>query len=220
MTGGEIGGVEMTKAATSVLRYSRFFNLQEIESVLDYGAGTLRNALYLADQGLTVYAADLPEQVKALRSHPEVHRLAGLLKAGDLKQSRLGVDLVISTYVFNIIVRRSQRQRYLENVVANLRPGGYLLMELCCRRDGAEYDPSLEHYLHCDLNAKNYTHHDLDRILTPFGFARVSHYYSSHAVAAIYQLRDSDAVSVPVYHDTTVARGEETGTAGQLQEGL
>ena len=202
----------MTKAATSVLRYSRFFTLQDIETVLDYGAGTLRNALYFADQGLTVYAADLPEQVKALRSHPEVHRLAGLLKAGDLGQSRLGVDLVISTYVFNIIVRRSDRERYLQNVVANLRPGGYLLMELCCRHEGAEYDPSLEHYLHCDINARNYTHHDLDRLLVPLGFERVSHYYSSHAVAAIYQLRRGDAATLHAAGEATVAGAEETGS--------
>lgn len=203
----------MTKAATSVLRYSRFFSLQDIDTVLDYGTGTLRNALYLVDQGFTVYAADVPQQVKALQSHPELHRLARLMKVGDLKQSRLGVDLVISTYVYNIIIRRSQRERYLANVVANLRPGGYLLMELSCRRDGAEIDdPSLEHYLHCDINSMNYTHHDLDRILAPIGFERVSHYYSSHAVAAIYQLRTGDADSFSLADESMAAATEETSS--------
>jgi tellurite methyltransferase len=173
----------MTIPASSVVRYSRFFSSNQINTVLDYGTGTLRNALYLVQQGFTVYAADLPEQVKALRSHPAVNQLAGLLKVGELKQSRLGVDLIVSTYVFNIIVRKSQRQRYLDNVVANLRAGGYLLIEVSCRRD-----LTLEHYFHCDDGLKTYTHHELDRLLAPYGFERICHYYSSHAVAILYQL--------------------------------
>jgi SAM-dependent methyltransferase len=186
----------MTKAASSVERYSRFFRLRHAETVLDYGAGTLRNALYLAEKGFSVYAADLTEQVKALRSHPGVHRLAALLEARELKQSRLGVDLVLSNYVFNIIIRKSQRQRYLENVVANLRPGGYLLMEVCCRRKGTELGSACDHYFHCDNCAKNYTHEELDSILAPYRFERICHYYSDHALAAVYRLRYEPAEPV------------------------
>lgn len=71
----------VTKAA-SVAIYCRFFRLSHAQTVLDYGAGTLGNALYLLDQGFTVYAADLSEQVKVLRSHPALRRLAGLLEVG------------------------------------------------------------------------------------------------------------------------------------------
>ena len=179
----------MTKPALSVVRYARFFMMSRVETVLDYGTGTLRNALYLADRGFTVYAADLPEQVKALRGNQGVARLAGLFKAGELKQSRLGVDLVLSTYVFNIIVRKSQRRNYLGNVVANLRPGGYFLIEVCCRRRERQMDdPILEHYCHCDENSKTYSHHELDRILAPYGLERICHYYTSHALATLYRL--------------------------------
>lgn len=191
-------GGDMTTPATSVIRYCRFFRSHQVATVLDYGTGTLRNALYLAEQGFTVYAADLPAQVKALRGNPALARLAGLIKAGDLKQSRLGVDLVLSTYVFNIIVRKSQRQRYLGNVVANLRPGGYFLMEVCCRRDEAPGDLPLEHYLQVGEASKTYTHYQLDRLLAPYGLERICHYYSSHALAALYRL---------------------TGGAGELQSG-
>lgn len=169
----------MTKAANSVSLYSRFFSLSHADTVLDYGTGTLRNALYLAEQGFTVYAADLPEQVKALRDHPGVQRLAGLLEVGELEQSRLGVNLVLSTYVFNIIRQKSERRRYLKILVANLRPGGYLLMEMCCRHDDAQFASAC---------AKNYTHHQLDLLLAPYGFKRICHYYSNHALAAIYRL--------------------------------
>lgn len=197
----------MTKPALSVVRYARFFMMSRVETVLDYGTGTLRNALYLADRGFTVYAADLPEQVKALRGNPGVARLAGLFKAGDLKKSRLGVDLVVSTYVFNIIVRKSQRRHYLGNVVANLRPGGYFLIEVCCRRGETRMgDPILEHYFHCDENSKTYSHHELDRILAPYGFERICHYYTSHALATLYRLSARQRLWEADYSDRSDGR--------------
>jgi tellurite methyltransferase len=176
----------MTKAAISVERYSRFFRQRQVASVLDYGTGTLRNALYLIDQGYRVYAADLPEQVKALRSHPEVHRLAGLLDVRELERSRLGVDLVLSTYVFNIIVQKEKRRRYLDNVAANLKPGGFFLMEVCARHDENGCNSACT-YFKCDSCARTYTHLQLDRLLNPYGFERLCHYYNNLSVAAIYR---------------------------------
>jgi len=178
----------MTQAAISVLRYSRFFSSMGVSKVLDYGAGTLRNALFLAEQGVTVYAADLPQQVKALRSHPWVHRLAGVLTVAELKQSRLAVDLVLCTYVFNVIVRKSERECYLGNAVANLRPGGYLLIEVNSRTADIGCGSPLHHYFSCDDKARSYTHHDIDRLLKPHNFERICHYYSTHALAAVYRL--------------------------------
>jgi len=177
----------MTRAAGSITRYSSFFRQSQAETVLDYGAGTLRNSLYLAERGFTVYAADLPEQVEILRSRPTVRRLAGLLDVGDLEQSHLEVDLVLSTYVFNIIMENAEQHRYLDNVVANLRPGGYLLMEVRCRREETKCSSSCSHHFKCASCAKTFTHLELDSLITPYGFRRISHYYQHHAVAAIYQ---------------------------------
>ena len=197
----------MTKAADSVERYSRFFSWSRADTVLDYGTGTLRNALYLVEQGFTVYAADIPEQVKALRIHPEIHRLAGLLEISELMHSRLGVDLVISTYVFNIIIQRVQRQRYLDNVVANLRPGGYLLMEVCCRREETEGNSICSHYFNRDAHGKTYTHMELDRLLVPYRFERICHHYSYHALAAIYRF-----AGLPGLSDSAVTEGKRART--------
>jgi tellurite methyltransferase len=172
----------MTKPAIGVLRYSKFFRLSRACTVLDYGAGTLRNALYLANQGFSVYAADLPEQVKVLRNHPEIGRLAGLLDVRELERSHLGVDVVLSTYVFNIILPKAKRHRYLQNVTGNLRFGGYLLLEVASRHDEGNS------YFNCDTCARTYTHQQLDRLLAPYRLRRICHYYSSHALAALYQL--------------------------------
>jgi tellurite methyltransferase len=149
--------------------------------------------LYLADQGFSVYAADLPEQVKVLRSHPEIRRLAGLLDVRELERSHLGVDVVVSTYVFNIIMPKAKRHRYLENVTSNLRPGGYLLMEVGSRHE----EPGCDSYFNCDTGSITYTHEQLDRALAPYRLRRICHYYSSHALAALYQLTDEQSLRKP-----------------------
>ncbi|MBU5612957.1 class I SAM-dependent methyltransferase [Geomonas azotofigens] len=180
----------MIRPASSVIRYTRFFRLAKVRRVLDYGAGLLRNALYLTDEGFQVFAADVPGQVKALAAHPEAGRLAGLLTVGGLAQAGLGVDLVVCTFVFNILATRNLKKQYLENVVANLRRGGYLLIEVNSRYPDTVFCGSmLRHYYSCDGSARSYSHDELDRQLASFGFERLCHYYSGHALAAVYRLR-------------------------------
>ncbi|HEY5974461.1 MAG TPA: methyltransferase domain-containing protein [Geobacteraceae bacterium] len=181
----------MPRAAASISRYCPFFRYQQAATVLDYGTGTMRNALYLAENGFTVYAADLPEQVNALRGCPAVRRLAGLIEAPTLAQASLNVDLVLSTYVFNIIQDHAEQRRYLDNIVANLRPGGYLLLEVRCRRQGTECGATCSHHFKCPSCAKTYTHEELDALLVPRGFRRLSHYYRHQALAAVYQKETS-----------------------------
>lgn len=176
----------MTKAAESVTKYVPFFHHVGVGKVLDYGAGTLRNSTYLVEEGFNVFAADLPEQLAQMRARPTAQRLAGILDVAELPQGYLHVDLVLSTYVFNIISGGDQR-RYLENTVANLRLGGYLLIEVRCRRQGTECSDTCRDYFKCEHCAKTYTHEELDRLLTPYGFTRISHYYREHAVSAVYR---------------------------------
>jgi tellurite methyltransferase len=177
----------MVKAAESVRRYSRFFKNRNTEKVLDYGTGTMRNALFLAREGFCVYAADLPEQVEKLGGCPAIHHIERLLATDELSQSNLNVDLVLSTYVFNIIMSSTERHAYLKNAAANLRPGGYLLMEVRCRKPQERCDTTCKDYFTCAECSKTLTHEELDVLLAPHGLRRISHYYRSHAVAAIYQ---------------------------------
>lgn len=178
----------MVAVAESVRRYSRFFKTQHAMDVLDYGTGTMRNAVYLAQEGFSVYAADLPEQVKKLRGCPALRYIERLLATDELPKSNLNVDLVLSTYVFNIIMNSAERHAYLDNAVANLKPGGYLLMEVRCRRPQERCDTTCKEFFACAECSKTLTHEELDALLTPHGLRRISHYYRSHAVAAIYQM--------------------------------
>lgn len=177
----------MSRAAESVRRYAPFFKNQQAVNVLDYGAGNLRNALFLAGKGFRVVAADLPQQVEKLRGSRELFHLERLLAIDELAGKRLDVDLVLSTYVFNIIMSSAERQRYLQTAVANLRTGGYLLMEVRCRRPDSLCGTGCIDYFACAECPKTLSHEELDVLLQPHGLRRISHYYRSHAVAAIYQ---------------------------------
>jgi hypothetical protein len=177
----------MCTAAESVRRYSRFFQLQNSVKVLVYGTGKMRNAIYLSKQGFRVYAADLPEQVEKLQDYPAANQVERLLATDELSQGSLGVDLVLSTYVFNIIMGQEARYSYLKTAVSNLRPGGYLMMEVRCRKPNDICCENCNDYFSHNGCAKTLTHHELDSLLNPHGLRRISHYYRSHALSAIYR---------------------------------
>ena len=178
----------MRTAAESVRRYMTFFKKKKALDVLDYGTGTMRNALFMAAQGFRVFAADLPEQVDKLRGCPALLHVERLLATDELYRSSLNVDLVLSTYVFNIIMDQGARHQYLKTAVTNLKPGGYLLMEVRCRKPHENCDASCSDYFGCAECTKTLTHEELDTLLNPHGLKRISHYYRSHSVAAIYQM--------------------------------
>jgi tellurite methyltransferase len=177
----------MAIVAESIRRYSTFFMKRQALHVLDYGTGTMRNALYMANHGFKVYAADLPEQIARLQGNAAISHVERLMATDELTDSRLNVDLVLSTYVFNIIMESSARNAYLKNSVANLKTGGYLLMEVRCRTVHERCDKACKDYFSHRECSKTLTHGELDELLNPHGLRRISHYYRSHAVCAIYE---------------------------------
>ena len=179
----------MTAAAASIRTYYRFFEKKGVRKVLDYGAGTLRNAGFLAQRGFTVYAADVPEQVQRILRMAASSTLAGVVSTEELEYASLAADLVLSTYVLNIIPDGTEKWRYLKNVTLNLREGGYLLIEARCRREDAACGSGCSFHDKCPSCVKTYSHEELDRLLSPFGFRRLSHYYRRHAVAVLYEKR-------------------------------
>lgn len=181
----------MTAAAVSVTRYLSFFRRMHLRSVLDYGAGTLRNSAYLAKEGFRVYAADIPSQVERILGMAECRRLAGVLADDQLQESKLGVDLVLSSYVLNIIPDGTDKSQYLKNIVLNLRPEGYLLVEVRCRVESDHCSSDCSEGHKCPNCIKTYSHQELDRMVIPYGFQRICHYYRKHAVAVLYQMRNA-----------------------------
>lgn len=177
----------MATAAISVSKYLEFFRKKEVRSVLDYGAGTLRNSAFMAEAGFRVYAADLPVQVARIMRMANATKLAGVLDVDALADGKLEVDLVLSSYVLNIIPDGTERSRYLKNIVLNLRPEGYLLVEVRCRAAAPECSSGCAHGTRCPNCIKTYSHLELDQLVESQGFRRVSHYYRRHSVAVLYQ---------------------------------
>lgn len=174
----------MASVAGSVARYHRFFKKRKAYNVLDYGAGKLRNAAFLSGEGFNVYAADLPEQLNRVRGLNAANNLHGLVETGQLPKSRLNVDVVISTFVLNIIIDLEERARYINNIVKNLRPGGYLLIEVRCREMSVKGDCGCAK---CATCAKSYSREELDQLLAPHGFKRLARYYGRRSLGVLYQ---------------------------------
>ncbi|GFO63975.1 hypothetical protein M1B72_07060 [Geomonas paludis] len=84
-----VSGAYMATAALSVSKYLEFFRKKEVRSVLDYGAGTLRNSAFMAEAGFRVYAADLPVQVARIMKMASARKLAGVLDVDELAGGRL-----------------------------------------------------------------------------------------------------------------------------------
>ena len=187
----------MGRAAKGVARYANFFKTQGALKVLDYGTGTMRNALYLAERGFTVYGADLPAQIATIRNDSRALSLAGLMDTDELARQHLNVDLVLSTYVFNIITASREQQRYLQNTIANLRPGGYLLFEARCRQAQTICGPGCSHFFKCSSCVKTYTHEELDALFAPYGLKRRCHYYRHQSLVAIFQLDRPASIEEP-----------------------
>lgn len=176
----------MAAAAESIIRFTPFFQKRQVSRVLDYGAGTLRNASFLADKGFNVYAADIPEQIEKILKRGDLSRFAAILGTDQLTDAHLDVDVVVSTYVLNIVPDGTEKSRYIKNIVLNLRPDGYLLIEVRCRIEAEQCGRDC--HQKCPHCVKTYTHGGLDRLLVPYGFKRISHYYRRHALAVLYQL--------------------------------
>lgn len=176
----------MATAARGVETYLKFFQKQKVNYVLDYGAGKLRNTRYLAEHGFKVYAADLRPQVERIKTMPEAGKAWGVLDIEQLKASPLKVDLVVSTYVLNILHNQLEREELLGNCQANLKPNGYFLVEvLCkdCKRHCSTGCPGQSGY-----SLKNaFTNQELDALIMPFGFKRLGHCYGRNAISVLYQ---------------------------------
>ena len=125
-----------------------------------------------------------------IRELGEVDRLDGLMENRELGLGGLNADLVVSTYVFNIIPYDWEKINYLRNASINLRPLGYLLIEVQCRRESPQCGSGCSVHMKCPSCAKACSLEELDGMVKPFGFVRLCHYYRRHALAVIYQLQN------------------------------
>lgn len=148
-------------ATAMVKKTACFFKAMGLQSVLDYGAGNLRNSLYLLNRGFRVFAVNTQDLLNRFVSVEE--QLEGVYNPEAIAACHLGVDAVISNFVLNIIEGQAQTKA-VQNIYNNLKKGGYFL---------AEVRPSftLEH---------------LDNLVLPVGFKRLQVFRREKSLAVLY----------------------------------
>jgi len=148
----------LTAPASSLSRYLPLFERLQKKTVLDYGSGNLRNAIYLHRRGYRVYAVDLPGRIKS-KTLPRL----SLLFADELKDLSLDANIALCTFVLNLI-DSNKRIEVMDTIAANMASGGYFLVE-----------------------TRDFTLRDLDLLIVPRGFARVHDQRGRYTVIALYK---------------------------------
>lgn len=116
-------------AAVSVQVLVPYWQHYHVVSVIDYGAGNLRNSRYLKNLGFKVLAVETPRHLKKISSMLVSSRIAAL-ESCLISNCRLNADLVLLNFVLNIIDDKREREEIIENVYLNLKPGGFFLVEV------------------------------------------------------------------------------------------
>lgn len=116
-------------AAASIKILVPFLKNRQVKSVLDYGAGNLRNSSYLKEMGFEVIVVETPEQLdkiagkaRELNIHCMVSHQAG--------KWWIYADFAICNFVLNMIREEKERLEIIDNVYRNLKPGGLFLAEV------------------------------------------------------------------------------------------
>ena len=94
-------------------------------NVLDYGAGKLRNSLFLSEKEINLYATDLDVQILKWQKNEKIN----FLSLDDLKDYENFFDVVLLTFVLNVIVEDNERIEILENIRKVLKKNGILIAE-------------------------------------------------------------------------------------------
>jgi len=144
-------------AATSVMRLVPFFKARGVTTVLDYGAGTLRNSKYLLKKGFRVWVVDTEEKLKKYARSSGLP-LDGLVEAGRVAGYSLNMDLALANFVLNTMAVPEEKKAVINNINRNLRKGGYYLAEVAKKGNGFS-----EVGWRCEL----------DELILPAGFQRL-----------------------------------------------
>jgi tellurite methyltransferase len=157
-----------------------FFVKNRIQTILDYGAGTLRNTCFLLKNGFKVYVAETNQQLPKFVNYQETPFVEGVFDVNDLTNQQLGVDLVISNFVLNIIDDPLEKNKLIENSFRNLKEGGYFLVEVKNKKCSS----NCSQVVTCN---RELSLEELDDLILPKGYVRLNSQINGISLAAIYQ---------------------------------
>lgn len=117
-----------TGIARSIKENIKYF--KEDTTVLDYGAGKLRNSFYLTSLGCKVTAADTEIQINRLfnkLSNEEMYKINNLVSLNELDETTY--DIVLSTFVICVIPQLEERMKMLHNIYKHIGKNGIAILE-------------------------------------------------------------------------------------------
>ncbi|TDX47987.1 class I SAM-dependent methyltransferase [Orenia marismortui] len=164
------------RSCDSIRWFISSYKKDGISYILDYGAGKLRNSIYLSELGFKVYACDITDQINKIRSLKKSEELYCTIDEKFLVNYRLAFDLIISNYVLNIIKKDYARKEYIRNTYLNLKRSGYLLVEV---RKRTKNTP--------DRCVTAYYQQELDDMILSERFKKVDELSFSKSIVGVYR---------------------------------
>ncbi len=113
------------------------FKKSKVKKVLDLGCGAGRNALYLAQNGFTVYGIDnAPTGLKILRKTLKKRGLMANLKLGDVYKPLPYRDDFFDALISVQVIQHAKEATILKaikEITRIIKPGGLIFITLCGR---------------------------------------------------------------------------------------
>jgi len=166
----------LSQPCKSIVDLTKFFKDNQVVKILDYGAGKLRNSIYLLKKGFEVYACDTESQIRKINYLIKANSLPYLIDESKLMSYKLNVDLVVSNYVLNIIDGDSEKLKYIRNTYFSLKQRGYFLLEV---RRRTEKTPN-----NC---FQAFTKEEVNDFILNYNFEKIDDYSSNRSIIFLYQ---------------------------------
>lgn len=97
--------------------------------ILDYGAGRLRNALYLLEEGFNnITVIDTKEQIKNWYKHKE--KFKEIYSIDEIEFLNTKYDYILCSYVLNVIPSYEERVAVIKNINRLLNDNGIAVIEV------------------------------------------------------------------------------------------
>ena len=97
--------------------------------ILDYGAGRLRNALYLLKEGFSnISLIDTKEQIKNWDKHKE--KFKEIYSIDEIESVNKKYDYILCSYVLNVIPSYEERVTVIKNINRLLNNNGVAIIEV------------------------------------------------------------------------------------------
>jgi len=205
-------GKTLRRIFTEVFDHLRFQKSEKTDRVLDFGAGKLRNSVYLLGKKYNVTAVEFEklskESVQGQRMLEKAKRSGSrfreLIFPHEFVQSNARFDIVLIVNVLNVMPVPSERLLVLQHCYEKLRKGGYLLWY-------TQYGDLDQNKRCTNLNVlgdgyyiggnrkfksfyREFSAHEIDEMLTSSGFVLEKSFHVSHNQARLYRKEDTNVL--------------------------